>query len=330
VPLVLVTDRHDARSGFVASWNVLGPLGWFDAVVFYSPARTPGDVIRTGRRVARHLRSLRANIIYNLVPTQRTRLRSLRDFLFFRGLVGAVSYTQARPFEAPTNTVNGQLPVLEPEWARLLGMIGGEVQTCFLLPSVPEHERLAENLFRTLAIEPDATVVALAPGAKMPAKRWPSSRFVEVIQELRENNPGIICLVLGDRADSENWRSTSGGDLPNVFDLAGSLSVMESAAILRRCTLFIGNDTGTMHLAAMAGCPGVALFSARDYPGRWHPAGAEMVALRTTIECEGCMLIECVARKNECLTRIPPALVIEASTKILAARIPRRRSAAPN
>lgn len=94
----------------------------------------------------------------------------------------------------------------------------------------------------------------------------------------------------------------------------------ESAAVLKRSRGYLGNDTGTMHLAAMVGVPCVALFSARDYPGQWEPYGHGHAVLRHETDCAGCMLEVCHERGNECLRLISEEEVFEASRYLLGDR----------
>jgi len=100
---------------------------------------------------------------------------------------------------------------------------------------------------------------------------------------------------------------------------AGALRVRDSAALLERCRLFIGNDTGTMHLAASSGVPCVALFSARDEPGKWEPMGERNVVLRKSVPCAGCMLTSCDERDRLCLRLIEVEEVIDAASSLLKA-----------
>jgi ADP-heptose:LPS heptosyltransferase len=101
------------------------------------------------------------------------------------------------------------------------------------------------------------------------------------------------------------------------YNAAGELSVRAAASALKLCVLYLGNDTGTMHLAAAVGTRCVAIFSARDWPGRWHPYGTDHLIFRKAIECEGCGLVECVERKNECLRRISAEEVLAGCDAIL-------------
>ena len=100
---------------------------------------------------------------------------------------------------------------------------------------------------------------------------------------------------------------------------AGELTVRQSAAVLDHCKMYLGNDTGTMHLAAAQSVPCVALFSARDWPGRWYPNGTANVILRQVVDCEGCMLETC-DKGNLCLDLITEQAAVLAAAQVLADR----------
>ena len=94
--------------------------------------------------------------------------------------------------------------------------------------------------------------------------------------------------------------------------------------------LFILGTIGTMHLAAAVKVPCVAVFSAREDPGLWYPYGNEHKVFRSAIDCEGCMLQECIRRGNECIKRIDASEVFEASCKILGRLIERKSLSSAN
>src|SRR6185436_8742560 len=145
---------------------------------------------------------------------------------------------------------------------------------------------------------------AIAPGSKMPAKRWPAERFREAGERLLRERPGLALIVLGGGEDKALGEGLCRDWGPRAHNLAGALSVYESAAALERCRAYLGNDTGAMHLAALVGVPCIALFSARDHPGQWEPPGEGHTVLRHEIECAGCRLEVCTERGNECLRLI--------------------------
>ena len=86
---------------------------------------------------------------------------------------------------------------------------------------------------------------------------------------------------------------------------------------MKRCWLFVGNDTGTMHMAAAVDLPCVAIFLSRERPGLWYPQGSNHKVFRSTIDCEGCGLVECLERGNECINRITIEEVLSACREIL-------------
>jgi ADP-heptose:LPS heptosyltransferase len=146
--------------------------------------------------------------------------------------------------------------------------------------------------------------IALAPGSKMPAKRWPLENFAELGRRLLCGHPELRIVVVGGIADRGLGDTLCASIGAGVHNFAGALTLFESAALLAEGLCYVGNDTGTMHLAALAGTPCVALFSARDYPGKWDPAGSRHVVLRRDVPCAGCMLEICVDHGNRCLRLI--------------------------
>ena len=148
----------------------------------------------------------------------------------------------------------------------------------------------------------------------MPAKIWPEERYLTVGYSLI-NELGAIPIIFGDTVDRalgnrliKAWKSG--------VNAAGELSVRQAAAVLARCRFYVGNDTGTMHLAAAVKTPCVAIFSARDWPGRWYPYGENNIVLREAVDCEGCMLNVC-NRDLECINMITVESVIAASRQII-------------
>ncbi len=157
----------------------------------------------------------------------------------------------------------------------------------------PDHHAKAGRLLDEAGFQ-GHDIVALAPGSKMQAKKWPEDRFEHVGLTLLHRFPDLRLVVVGGPGEIPlgDRLCRAWGD--RAVNLSGALSVWESAALLERCTLYVGNDTGTMHLAASVATPCVAIFSARDNPGKWEPAGRGHIVLRHEVPCAGCMLDTCV------------------------------------
>jgi ADP-heptose:LPS heptosyltransferase len=106
-----------------------------------------------------------------------------------------------------------------------------------------------------------APVIGLGPTANWSEKIWPADRFVALFHKLAERFPGARAAVFGGLGDAERRAAQPVLDaLPCAIDLVGRLALPEVAACLKRCSIFIGNDSGLMHLAAAAGAPTLGLF----------------------------------------------------------------------
>jgi heptosyltransferase-1 len=140
------------------------------------------------------------------------------------------------------------------------------------LPLDPAAESWAEAEIARLGI---ASFAIVNPGAGWGAKQWPPQRFGEVARGLAEHN---IKTLVNAGADEEELAGevvkASGG---NAFALRCTIGQL--VAITRRARLFVGGDTGPLHLAAALGVPVVALYGPTD-PARTGPFGTQAIALR--------------------------------------------------
>lgn len=118
----------------------------------------------------------------------------------------------------------------------------------------------------------------LIPGSSpdRPAKRWPAERYGALAAHLAAR--GLIPVVVGGPAEAAAAQAIRAAE-PAALDLTGRTDLGQLAALARRASLAVGNDTGPTHLAALAGCPTVALFSAESDPAKTAPRGAEVRTL---------------------------------------------------
>ena len=311
---VFLADRHPLYNGYVSSWDIVGKLGYFDEVIFYDAnIQSTRDKIKSLFNLLLRLRRYRFTHAYNLVQ-RPAKLHVLRDALFFRNLVGIKNYIASKIHYPPPNNQNGILPLMSPKWRQLLELVDISINTTeFHLP-LPEAAYVELNSIWPSHLDKNNKFVVLVPGSKMSAKCWPEARFTELGQLLLQYIPDLKIAIVGgaeDAALGERLCTILGND--NCFNFSGKLSVLGSAALLEHSTLFIGNDTGSMHLAAFVGVPCVAIFSSRDYPGRWAPFGNIHTILRQDLECSGCMLETCVDHNNACLVAISTECVFYAA-----------------
>ncbi len=100
------------------------------------------------------------------------------------------------------------------------------------------------------------------PGMELTAKRWPVERYREIVYKLVSERNAQVLLIGGSDDIALNQSLLHDLDVPpgSVLNLAGTTNFGESAALLQRCVLFIGNDSSPMHLAAAVGIPVIAIF----------------------------------------------------------------------
>lgn len=134
----------------------------------------------------------------------------------------------------------------------------------------------------------DADVDALAPpdafslivpggSAHRTVKRWPAERYAELARRLLEG--GSRPVLIGTAAEAPVLARIS-REVPGAIDLVGRTSLGQIAALARRATCAVGNDTGPIHMAATVGCPTVALFGAASDPKLSAPCGPAVTTLR--------------------------------------------------
>jgi len=238
---------------------------------------------------------------------------------------------------------------LEPEAARLARCIGGLVA----VGDIADPGRLNEpaswdlHLSAGEVIAADSAILAVLPnwapagsvwdrderykeaaiavsvGTKVQAKDWGRDNWRDLLGKIAAEFPERVLLLLGAPEESdasefaaEGWRANGGGP---VVNLCGRLTPRESAAAIARARLFVGHDSGPMHLAAAVGTPVVAIFAARNIPRQWFPFGKQHRVVYHRVECWGCGLETCIEQQKKCLMSITVDEVVQVVRSQLSA-----------
>jgi ADP-heptose:LPS heptosyltransferase len=149
-------------------------------------------------------------------------------------------------------------------------------------------------------------VLAVAPGSGAREKNWPADFFRAVSRWWRQEIGGTVLLILGP-VEQERGGSEL---LQNDCVVARGLRLAQTAALLARCDLYLGNDSGISHLAAALGVRTLAVFGPSD-ARRWEPRGQKVNVLRRAIDCSPCQeptMKACPHRA--CLTGLHPEEII--------------------
>jgi lipopolysaccharide heptosyltransferase I len=160
------------------------------------------------------------------------------------------------------------------ELLRPLGISAPHVE--FNLPETPAQATTARHLIASLRLTSGYAIIN--PGAGWPSKLWPPDHYAAVARHL-ERTCGLPTLVVWGGAEEHAWAQEIVAAAPGAAQLAPQTSLTELAAIARRARLFIGSDTGPLHLAAAVGTPCVGLFGPMPRE-RNGPYGAAHLALQ--------------------------------------------------
>jgi ADP-heptose:LPS heptosyltransferase len=151
-------------------------------------------------------------------------------------------------------------------------------------------------------------IIAVSVGTKVQSKDWGRDNWRALLNRLAAQYPDHALALCGASEESEasefaaeGWRENS---RTPVINLCGLLTPRESAAAIAHAQIFVGHDSGPMHLAAAVQTPCVAIFAARNKPRVWFPYGKQHRVLYHQTDCWGCGLETCTVEKKKCLTSI--------------------------
>jgi len=159
--------------------------------------------------------------------------------------------------------------------------------------------------------------IACGPGTKMQAKDWGEENWRRLLAKLGSALPDHALVLVGAKEDAQ-VSDVAAADWPGpVINLCGQVTPRETAAALRGAELFLGPDSGPMHLAAAQGVPCAIAFASREKPGYWFPAGKGHQVVYHTMDCSLCRLEVCIEQKKKCLTSISVDEMLEAALRAM-------------
>ncbi len=280
-------------------------------------------------RLAALWRGARAEAVVLMPPSLRVALAArlagipLRAGHATDGRRALLSHPLPRPPRGSRHFSREMLDLAEAALAAVGGAAAGE-SAAPRHPSLPVCARVAPD--PRLAGGPP--VWALGVGTTFgDAKSWPPGRLAAFAARA-VGEEGVRVLLLGEpagraaadaarAAGGAPWRETPEGG-PGVVDLVGRTSLLDAVALLRGCALYVGNDSGLMHLAAALGTPTLGLFGSTS-PAWTAPRGPRAACVVAEgFACSPCYLRRC-PQPLFCLETVTPGQVLERARALLAA-----------
>jgi ADP-heptose:LPS heptosyltransferase len=238
--------------------------GWFDEV--WTDERPPAHRVGAWLALRRRLRAARFSRVYDLQTSDRSafyyRLFWPGPMPEWSGIARGCSHPHANPRRDFMHTLERQ-----KEQLRMAG-----------IAEVPEPDLSwveADTGRFQLAARFGLVVAGGAP--HRPEKRWPAESYAVLAGML--DAEGIEPVLLGAAGD-RGVAAEVCARCPAVRDLTGQTELLDIAALARGAACAVGNDTGPMHLIAMAGCPSVVLYSHDSDPALCAQHGSDVTILR--------------------------------------------------
>ncbi len=184
-----------------------------------------------------------------------------------------------------------------------------------------DDQSFADETFKVNNIAKSGPVIAIAPGGgaswgkEAYLKYWPAESYKALIHKILDKYK-VTVIILGDSSDKELFF------VPNTIDLRGRITLGQSAALIHKADLFIGNDGGLLHMAVGLDKNTVSFFGPVDPAvyGPYPPDEKQHIVLRRKLECSPCYqkfrLNSCL-RNRECLESIDVNEVLNAIDKLL-------------
>lgn len=260
--------------------------------------RAPRDLWR----LARELRALRTDTLVYLTPS-RGLLQAWRDVIFFRlcgfrHIIGA-PLTPDRQRNRPA--ADG---MLERECERLarclssLGPIDVADSALWDLRLTDEEWRLGQEALTPFGGRP---YIAINMGGKVAKNDWGLGNWQVLLRRLGLQLPGVGLLIVGAAEDSSRADAVRPCWPGPVVDACGQLMPRVSAAAMANARLFIGHDSGPLHLASAMGAPCVGLYGDNNRPRIWHPVGPKHRLIHRMTGVLSISVDEVVAAATQCL-----------------------------
>ena len=299
---------------------LLAPCGLIHGSIEYP---MPLRGIRNIRHLYRRIKNLRIDVLYYL-SAERHVVNLVRHYAFFKasGIADIRGVPWSRDKRYPRSIVAGRL--WESEASRLLRTIGAqsEVEQPKIvdrsLDLSSEERRVVDNLVGEVpGLE---RFVAISVGGKVPINDWGIGNWSGLLARITARYPTLGAVFVGsadERARNEELAQAWRGPKLNS---CGRLTPRETAALIERAELFLGHDTGTLHLAAAVGTSIIGVYSARNVPGKWFSDRPGDRFFYNQTPCFGCELEiprEC-PNGLDCMTSHSQDEILSAAAEMLA------------
>lgn len=179
-----------------------------------------------------------------------------------------------------------------------------------------EHRKMEQKLKKINNIR---KIIVIAPGTKIPIKDWGIENWKKLMSYLSTKYKNFGAVFIGVESERKRCSILQKYWIGPSLNLAGRIGVRECASLIQKVDLFLGHDSGPMHLASIVQTPIVAIFSSRAKKGVWfpYPNRVDHEIVYHKFSCSNCNLIkdEDCQHNKRCINSITPEEVVQAVAK---------------
>jgi len=210
-------------------------------------------------------------------------------------------YTNRVEYEERSHEIIRNLKLLKP-----LGINETEIIKPDLYPG-EKDKYVVDDFTKKYGISEEEKFISIAPGSVWNTKRFPEEKFVKLLDCFTGDKIKII--LIGSESDHKLCESIlSSSDNKNICNLAGELSLLQSAELIKRVKLLITNDSAPLHIANSVGTNVIAIFGATTPAFGFYPYGKSDVVYEINgLDCRPCAIHggnKCPVKSFDCMIRI--------------------------
>lgn len=273
-----------------------------------------GQVVTCLKELRRSLKDLHIDLSIDLQGLAKSGLMVLMAWAPHR--IGCFGLKEASYLISKSLPGGGELHAVDRN-LKVAEFLGAGTGTPEFGIGLKEEERTwAEEFLKKHGVSEGARLIGFQVGASFPQKCWPIRKMVALIGEVSQL-PDVGILLFGDQTDRERLSPYLAQIPPMVINTVGELSLRRLMALIDRCRLFIGADTGPLHLAAGLGLTVIALCGADD-PKWTGPYGYYHRVHYKKLPCSPCNKTPVCQGRYDCMEAIEVEEVMDSVRAILA------------
>jgi len=283
-------------------------------------AFSPRGGIREMARMIRRIRDLRYDAVIDLQGNLRSRMVTLASRAAIRSRARLNRWRRFLLVHLRWDTYRTPLPV-PLKYLRAAPFPVADDGKGLELWIPADAEANVRFQLEARGIRNQDRIVGLAPGAGRATKRWPAEGFAETGQALSQKGWKIV--VVGGEGDSGICGDVHRNIRMHSADFSGRLSLVETAALIRRCDLLVTNDTGAMHMASAVGTKILAVFGPTTRHFGFFPFRSEAAVIEKPLGCRPCSYHgteRCPKTHFRCMLDISSREAVEQALDLLNAR----------